>query len=33
MKGYVLPLLGDMPLAVTARDILGLRTEPVLLKA
>ena len=27
MKGYVLPLLGDMPLAVTARDILGLRTE------
>src|SRR5438132_2375231 len=28
MKGYVLPVLGDMPLeAVTARDILGLRTE------
>src|SRR5437016_3119565 len=28
MKGYVLPVLGDMPLeAVMARDILGLRTE------
>ena len=28
MKGYVLPVLGDLPLeAVTARDILGLRTE------
>ena len=28
MKGYVLPVLGNMPLdAVTARDILGLRTE------
>ena len=34
MKGYVLPVLRDMPLeALMARDILGLRTEPVLLKA
>src|SRR5437870_13886377 len=33
MQGYVLPVLGDMPLeAVMARDILGLRNE-VLLKA
>ena len=34
MKGYVLPVLRDMPLeALMARDILGLRTEPALLKA